>query len=87
MVAPARLPPIHPGELLREDYGIRVAADPSWEAILSGKAPVTREMASRIASVTNTLPQFWLNVQARYDAEMAEDRTTGLAPDAGEGEV
>lgn len=73
------LPPMHPGELLREDV-VPSLARPRAEiarllgisrqtlhAILSERAPVTPEMALRLGKLCGNGPELWLNLQARYD--------------------
>ena len=71
--------PAHPGEVLREMYlnplGITVtqAAEALGvtrkhvSAIVNGRAPVTPDMAVRLAAVFATEPELWVNIQAQYD--------------------
>ena len=73
------LPPMHPGELLRED--ILPALDrPRAEIarlvevyrqtlynILDGKQNITAPMALRIGKLTGTTPEMWVNMQRNYD--------------------
>lgn len=71
--------PVHPGEILREMYlkplkaSITEAADALGvtrkhiSAIVNGRAPVTPDMAMRLAAVFATEAQFWVNLQAQYD--------------------
>ncbi len=73
------LPPIHPGEILLEDYmkpaGIsinRLASDLSIPTsrlsnIVNSKNGVTADTALRLAKAFGTSPQFWLNLQNAYD--------------------
>jgi len=80
-----KLPPIHPGEILREEFlepmGIsqyRLAKDISVpprriNEIVHGKRSVTADTALRLGRFFGMSPQFWLNLQTRYDLEMAED--------------
>lgn len=79
------LPPIHPGEFLREifeDRGISQAqfaravglAPMRISHVLKGARPVTAEMALLFGKATNQSPQYWLNLQAAYDLKMAERR-------------
>ena len=71
--------PAHPGEILRELYlkplGITVtqAAEALGvtrkhvSAIVNGRAPVTPDMALRLATAFATEPELWVNMQAQYD--------------------
>jgi addiction module HigA family antidote len=80
-----RLPPIHPGEILMEEFlepmGIsqyRLAKDISVpprriNEIVHGKRSITADTALRLGRFFDMSPQFWLNLQSRYDLEMAED--------------
>lgn len=79
-----RLPPIHPGEVLWEDFmkplGLsqyRVAKDigvPQLRIsqIVKGKRAVTADTAMRLARYFGTSAEVWLRLQARYDLEVAE---------------
>src|SRR5919205_3667443 len=80
------LPPIHPGEVLREEFlaplGIsqyRLARDTSVpprriNEIVRGTRAVTANTALRLARYFGTSDRFWLNLQARYDLEVEKDR-------------
>jgi len=80
-----RLQPIHPGEILREEFlepmGIsqyRLAKDISVDprrinAIIQGKRAVTADTALRLARYFDTSERFWLNLQAQYDLEVERD--------------
>lgn len=82
---PRTLKPVHPGEVLREDFlgplGLsmnRLALDlrvpvTRIAEIVHGRRAVTPETALRLARYFNTTPQFWLNLQMRYDLDVAED--------------
>jgi antitoxin HigA-1 len=75
------LPPMHPGELLREDVlpalgrsraeiaRLLGVSRQTLHAILTEKAPVTAEMALRIGKLCGNGPELWLSLQARYDIE------------------
>ena len=79
-----RLPPIHPGEVLVEDFmkplGLsqyRVAKDIGVPAlrisqIVRGQRSITADTALRLARYFGTSATVWLRLQARYDLEMAE---------------
>ena len=80
-----RLSPVHPGDILLEEFleplGIsqyRLAMDTSVpprriNEIVHGKRSVTADTALRLARYFGTSPEFWLNLQARYDLDVAED--------------
>jgi len=75
------LPPMHPGELLREDVvpalgrsRVEIArllgvSRQTLHAILTERAPVTPEMALRLGKLCGNGPELWLNLQSRYDLE------------------
>ena len=77
--------PIHPGTILFEEFlqpmGIsqyRLAKDTSVPArrineIVHGKRSITADTALRLGRFFNITPQFWMNLQSRYDLEVAED--------------
>ena len=81
-----KLPPIHPGEVLREEFlepmGIsqyRLAKSLSVpprriNEIVHGKRAITADTAIRLACYFGTSPQFWMNLQGRYDLDVAEDQ-------------
>ncbi len=81
-----RLPPIHPGEILIEEFlkpmGIsqyRLAKDINVPArrineIVQGKRSVTPDTALRLSRYFEMSERFWINLQARYDLEMEKDR-------------
>jgi addiction module HigA family antidote len=78
------LPPVHPGEVLLEDfmkpYGLsqyRVAVDIGVaplriSQIVRGKRGISADTALRLARYFDTTPGIWLRLQARYDLERAE---------------
>ena len=80
-----KMPPIHPGETLREDFlkpfGLsinRLATElfvPATRVndIARGKRAITADTALRLARYFGTTPQDWMNLQATYDLELAED--------------
>lgn len=79
-----RLPNIHPGEVLREEFLIplkisqyRLAkevgvTDARISAICAGKRAITADTALRLAAFFGTTAGFWLGLQADYDTEEAE---------------
>jgi len=80
-----RLQPIHPGEILREEFldpmGItqyRLAKDITVDprrinAIIQGKRAITADTALRLSRYFGTSERFWLNLQAQYDLEVERD--------------
>jgi addiction module HigA family antidote len=80
----AKLPPVHPGEILKEtldDLGlsmnqlaqqIHVPAN-RISAIVAGKRSITGETALRLARYFGTTAGYWMNLQARFDLESARD--------------
>jgi len=80
-----KLPPIHPGEILREDFlkplGLsrnRLALDlrvpvTRIAEIVRERRSITPDTALRLARYFNTSARFWLNAQALYDLEVARD--------------
>ncbi len=81
-----KLPPVHPGEVLLEEFlkpmGIsqyQLAKDISVpprriNEIVLGKRAVTADTALRLSRHLGTSERFWLNLQARYDLETEKDR-------------
>lgn len=81
-----RLPPIHPGEILLEEFlkpmGIsqyRLAKATSVPArrineIVHGKRSITADTALRLSRFFGMSDRFWMNLQARYDLELEKDR-------------
>ncbi len=81
-----RLPPIHPGEILIEEFlkpmGIsqyRLAKDINVPArrineIVQGKRSITPDTALRLSRYFEMSERFWINLQARYDLEVEKDR-------------
>jgi addiction module HigA family antidote len=79
------VPPIHPGETLREDLlkplGLsanRLAMELQVPVtrvndIVRGKRSITADTALRLARYFGTTPQFWMNLQANYELELAQD--------------
>ena len=81
-----KLPPIHPGEVLLEDFmkplGLskyRVAKDIGVPAlrisqIVRGQRSITADTAMRLARYFGTSAAVWLRLQARYDLEIAQTK-------------
>lgn len=83
-MAKARIKPVHPGKYLKEilnDLGVsqyRLAREIGVPAmrishVINGARPVTAELALRIGRYFGQNARYWLNLQSRYDMDMAED--------------
>jgi len=82
-------PPIHPGEILLEEFlepielsQYRLAKDISVpprriNEIVHGKRSVTADTALRLARYFGTTERFWMNLQTRYDLEVEKSRLKG----------
>ena len=82
----AKMPPIHPGEILIEEFldelGIsqyKLAKDINVprhriNEIVLGKRSITADTALRLGRYFGISPQFWINLQAHYDLEVVTDR-------------
>jgi len=83
------LDPIHPGEILLEEFlkpmGVsinrlarEIGTPPGRiSTIVNGKRTITADTALRLATYFGTSPELWLNLQADYDLRMAR-RSTAL---------
>ena len=81
-----RLPPVHPGEVLLEEFlkplglsqnrlGLNIGVHPRRiNEIVLHKRRVTAETALRLARYFGTSPQFWLGLQSAYDLDVAADK-------------
>lgn len=81
-----KLDPIHPGEVLLEEFLIplgisqyRLAKDISVpprriNEIVRGQRSITADTALRLARFFQTTERFWLNLQTRFDLEIEKDR-------------
>src|SRR5690625_2967802 len=78
--------PIHPGEVLMEDFiegfgitqnklAVSIGVPPRRiNEIVHGKRGITADTALRLGKLFGTTAQFWLNLQTLYDLDLAEDR-------------
>jgi addiction module HigA family antidote len=86
MAGSRKLKPIHPGEILLEDFlkphglimnklamDLRVPVTRIAE-IVHGRRGITADTALRLGRYFNTTAQFWVNAQTVYDLEVAEDQ-------------
>ena len=86
MTTTDKLPPVHPGEILMEDFlkemgithhklAVSIGVPPRRiNEIVHGKRAVTADTALRLAKFFEMSPQFWLGLQAQYDLDVAEDK-------------
>ena len=83
---PERLPPVHPGEILDEEFlrpmnvtqyrlakAIGVDAR-RIHAIVHGERSITAETALLLSRFFGNSAEFWMGLQSQYDLEVAEDR-------------
>ncbi len=89
MVGDRKFEPVHPGEVLLEEFlkpmGIsqyRLAKDISVpprriNEIVHGKRSITADTALRLSRYFGLSERFWLNLQARYELEVEKDRLAG----------
>lgn len=77
------LPPVHPGEFLREileerglsqaEFGRVVGVSPMRVShVIKGTRPVSAELALLFGRAFSQSPQYWLNLQSAYDLKLAE---------------
>jgi addiction module HigA family antidote len=79
----SKLKPIHPGEILREEFmvpfdlnasrlatALRVTAPNVYE-IIHERGGISSEMALRLGRFFGTTPEFWMNLQAHYELSIS----------------
>ena len=81
-----RLPPIHPGEVLKEEFLLpmnvsqyrlakAIGVDPRRiHAIVHGERSITAETALLLSRFFGNSAEFWMGLQSQYDLEVAQDR-------------
>ncbi len=81
-----KLAPVHPGEILREDFLVPMKLTPyavaracgvprtRIERLVREETAITADTALRLARYFGTTPAFWMGIQAQYDLERAEDK-------------
>jgi antitoxin HigA-1 len=86
MTKMALMPPIHPGEVLAEEYlaplgvtqhklALAIGVPPRRiNEIVHGKRRISADTALRLARYFGTSERFWMNLQGRYDLEVERDR-------------
>lgn len=82
----AKYAPIHPGEILKTEFLDELGIKPyalsrdagidkgKLSRIINGKSSITADTALRLAIYFGTSPDSWMNLQSRYDLEVAKDR-------------
>ena len=87
---PTTIDPIHPGEILLEEFlaplelsQYRLAKEISVPArrineIVHGKRGISADTALRLSRFFGTSERFWLNLQLRYDLETEKERLSGV---------
>lgn len=89
IVATTKIAPIHPGEVLMEDFiegfgitqhklavalAVAIGVPPRRiSEIVHGKRGITADTAMRLSRYFGTTPVFWMNLQLRYELDRAED--------------
>lgn len=80
-----KLKPVHPGEVLREEFMVPLGLSMNKIAmalrvpvtriadIVNERRGITADTALRFARYFRNSPAFWMNLQTRYDLEVAED--------------
>jgi antitoxin HigA-1 len=93
MARDAVMEPVHPGEILYEEFLAPLALSQYQLAkeinvpprrineIVHGQRRITADTALRLARFFGTSERFWLNLQARYDLEIEKDRLGGALDD------
>ena len=81
-----KLPPLHPGEVLREEFLVPLKMSPGAlaktcgvprtriERLAGEKIGVTADTALRLSKAFGTTPELWLNLQNVYDVETARKK-------------
>lgn len=84
-----KMPPVHPGEALQEEFLVphalsqhRLAKDLGVpqrriHEIVHGKRAITADTALRLSRFFGTSERFWLNLQVSYDLEVEKDKLGG----------
>jgi antitoxin HigA-1 len=79
-----KLKPIHPGEILREEFMVPIELNPNKLALALRVAPpnvydiiherrgISCEMSLRLARYFRTTPEFWINLQAHHDLAISK---------------
>ncbi len=85
-----KMPPIHPGEILMEEFlepfaisQYRLAKDIDVaprriNEIIHGERAISADTALRLGKYFRTSPQFWLNLQSHFDLAVQEEELAGV---------
>ena len=85
MTTTDKLPPVHPGEILMEDFlkemeitqhklAVSIGVPPRRiNEIVHAKRGITADTALRLAKYFGTSAEFWINLQSHYELDRAED--------------
>ncbi|MDE0133700.1 MAG: HigA family addiction module antitoxin [Acidimicrobiaceae bacterium] len=86
MTTESKLPPIHPGEVLNEEFlapmritqyrlAVSIGVDPRRiHSIVHGQRSITAETALLLGRFFANSPEFWMGLQAQHDLEVTQDR-------------
>ncbi|GAA4284179.1 HigA family addiction module antitoxin [Brevibacterium daeguense] len=86
MTTTDKISPIHPGEVLMEDFiegfgitqnklAVSIGVPPRRiNEIVHGKRGITADTALRLGKYFGTSAEFWINLQSHYELDLAEDR-------------
>ena len=86
---PKKLPPVHPGEILNEEFLLpmnitqyrlakAIGVDPRRiHAIVHGQRSITAETALLFSRFFGNSAEFWMGLQSQYDLETEDDRLSG----------
>lgn len=92
-MTPKKIPPVHPGEILLEEFlkpmnisQYRLANDINVpprriNEIVHGKRRITADTALRLGRYFNMSPQFWTNLQSHYDLEVESEKLSDRLKD------
>ena len=93
MTQVTEFPPIHPGEILSEEFlipfgvtqhrlAVSLGVPPRRiNEIVHGKRGISADTALRLARYFGTSDRFWLNLQSRYELEVERDRMADILED------
>ena len=78
VVTGRRLPPVHPGEILRDEFlnplemSVYDLSRLRLNDLVRGHRAITTDTALRLGRYFGTTPEFWINLQTRYDLDATE---------------
>lgn len=86
LITTRKLDPVHPGEILMLDFieemgltqnkvAVAIGVPPRRiNEIVHGKRAITADTALRLGQYFSISPEFWLNLQAKYDLDVQQDK-------------